>query len=230
MKKILLMLGLLPLMLISAADPRWNEYANQLRKEAADLLSKYNKYDHTRLQTNRDEINNQIRQLERKTAQGIIEKKMSKSDVRSVLNSIAKIRGYEINEAKKAKLSPAQMRELRMARGQEVKRVNDSIRKAYQNIGQEYTPEKEAEDEAFVLESEKPTFAAAVYSALGKREDASAAEILGVAEGASQDDIKKAWRKLTIEWHPDKHPESERAKVDNVIKLINWAYDQLKAK
>ena len=32
-------------------------------------------------------------------------------------------------------------------------------------------------------------------------------ELLGVPLGTKKDDIKKAYRKLAVLWHPDKHPE-----------------------
>ena len=32
-------------------------------------------------------------------------------------------------------------------------------------------------------------------------------ELLGVPLGTKKDDIKKAYRKLAVIWHPDKHPE-----------------------
>ena len=46
-------------------------------------------------------------------------------------------------------------------------------------------------------------------------------EILGIEEQASQDDIKKAYRKLAIQHHPDKGGD------ENKFKEINEAYEVL---
>ena len=54
-------------------------------------------------------------------------------------------------------------------------------------------------------------------------------KILGVNENASQDEIKKAYRKLALKWHPDKNNESEEQKKysDKMFKDINEAYSVL---
>ena len=51
--------------------------------------------------------------------------------------------------------------------------------------------------------------------------------VLGVAREAGADDIKKAYRKLALKWHPDRHPEGERAEAEVEFKRIAEAYEVL---
>lgn len=51
-------------------------------------------------------------------------------------------------------------------------------------------------------------------------------EILGVAQGASEEDIKKAYKKLAKKWHPDKHQGDKTA--EEKFKEISAAYELLK--
>ncbi len=50
-------------------------------------------------------------------------------------------------------------------------------------------------------------------------------KVLGVDKKASQDDIKKAYRKLAVKYHPDKNPGDKKAEEN--FKEINEAYDVL---
>lgn len=50
-------------------------------------------------------------------------------------------------------------------------------------------------------------------------------EILGVTNTASEEDIKKAYKKLALEWHPDRHGGSKEA--EEKFKEINAAYQTI---
>src|SRR5512136_1867250 len=47
-------------------------------------------------------------------------------------------------------------------------------------------------------------------------------EVLGLKKGASADEIKKAYRKLAVKYHPDKNPGDKAA--EDRFKEINEAY------
>ena len=51
-------------------------------------------------------------------------------------------------------------------------------------------------------------------------------EVLGVEKSASSDEIKKAYRKLAIKYHPDKNPGDKKA--EEKFKEISNAFDVLK--
>ena len=51
-------------------------------------------------------------------------------------------------------------------------------------------------------------------------------DTLGVARGASAEDIKKAYRKLAMQFHPDRNPGDKAA--EHRFKEISEAYDVLK--
>jgi DnaJ-class molecular chaperone len=51
-------------------------------------------------------------------------------------------------------------------------------------------------------------------------------DILGVTKGASADEIKKAYRKQALEWHPDRHKD-DKDTAEKRFKEINEAYQIL---
>ncbi len=52
-------------------------------------------------------------------------------------------------------------------------------------------------------------------------------EVLGVARTANAEEIKKAYRKLAMKWHPDKNQGDQRAAAEQKFKEINEAYEVL---
>uniref|UniRef100_A0A803MVX9 J domain-containing protein n=1 Tax=Chenopodium quinoa TaxID=63459 RepID=A0A803MVX9_CHEQI len=51
-------------------------------------------------------------------------------------------------------------------------------------------------------------------------------KILGVDKNAKDDDLKKAYRKLAMKWHPDKNPNNKK-EAEAKFKQISEAYDVL---
>lgn len=50
-------------------------------------------------------------------------------------------------------------------------------------------------------------------------------EVLGVARGATEEEVKKAFRKLAMKYHPDKNPDNKESEAK--FKEINEAYEVL---
>ena len=51
-------------------------------------------------------------------------------------------------------------------------------------------------------------------------------EVLGVDKSASDDEIKKAYRKIAIKYHPDRNPDNKEA--EEKFKEAAEAYDELR--
>eukprot|EP00227_Mantoniella_beaufortii_P009852 CAMPEP_0197577968 /NCGR_PEP_ID=MMETSP1326-20131121/2390_1 /TAXON_ID=1155430 /ORGANISM="Genus nov. species nov., Strain RCC2288" /LENGTH=86 /DNA_ID=CAMNT_0043141105 /DNA_START=213 /DNA_END=469 /DNA_ORIENTATION=+ len=49
---------------------------------------------------------------------------------------------------------------------------------------------------------------------------------LGIQKGCSEDEIKKAYRKLAMKWHPDKNPDNQ-AYAEKKFKSVSEAYEVL---
>jgi curved DNA-binding protein len=52
-------------------------------------------------------------------------------------------------------------------------------------------------------------------------------EVLGVERGADEASIKKAYRRLALEWHPDRHAGDGREAAETKFKQISEAYEVL---
>ena len=54
-------------------------------------------------------------------------------------------------------------------------------------------------------------------------------ELLGCSRSATEDELKKAYRKLAMKWHPDKNKDN-RKQAEEKFKKISEAYDVLSDK
>uniref|UniRef100_A0A8C3D3Z9 J domain-containing protein n=1 Tax=Cairina moschata TaxID=8855 RepID=A0A8C3D3Z9_CAIMO len=51
-------------------------------------------------------------------------------------------------------------------------------------------------------------------------------KVLGLQKNASQDDIRKSYRRLALQWHPDKNP-SNKEEAEKKFKAVAEAYEVL---
>src|SRR4030042_5375025 len=55
-------------------------------------------------------------------------------------------------------------------------------------------------------------------------------ETLGVTKNASEDEIKKSYRKLALKYHPDRAPEDKKKEYEAKFKEVSEAYGVLSDK
>lgn len=60
-----------------------------------------------------------------------------------------------------------------------------------------------------------------------RADEASLYEVLGVDKNASEQEIKKAYKRAAVKFHPDKAPEAERPQYEERFKRISRAYEIL---
>ena len=52
-------------------------------------------------------------------------------------------------------------------------------------------------------------------------------EVLSVSRDSSEKEIRKAFKKLALKWHPDKHQGDEKKKAEERFTEINEAFEVL---
>ena len=54
-----------------------------------------------------------------------------------------------------------------------------------------------------------------------------ARKLLELGEAATLKEVKQAYRRMSIRYHPDKSGVEDKAKCEEMMKRINWAYELL---
>jgi curved DNA-binding protein CbpA len=60
-----------------------------------------------------------------------------------------------------------------------------------------------------------------------KESNPSNYKLLGLPEGASKTDVKKAYVKLSLQFHPDKYKGDDKPAAEEAFKLFSAAYHAL---
>eukprot|EP00658_Telonema_sp_P-2_P066587 TRINITY_DN5557_c0_g1_i11.p2 TRINITY_DN5557_c0_g1~~TRINITY_DN5557_c0_g1_i11.p2 ORF type:complete len:122 (+),score=37.90 TRINITY_DN5557_c0_g1_i11:61-426(+) len=102
------------------------------------------------------------------------------------------------------------------------------IKKAYRKLALKWHPDKNLTNKRQAEEKFKMVAEAYQRRVRGQLPEAmqDLYEVLGVSKLASQGEIKKAYRKLALKWHPDKNLTNKR-QAEEKFKMVAEAYHQL---
>ncbi|GLD97147.1 hypothetical protein PINS_up005830 [Pythium insidiosum] len=150
---------------------------------------------------------------------------------------------HMMNKDFQFKLCDCELRLKRYAKAQaaceEVVRLDESHADAHVKLSEAHLGQEHFEDavrfarRAVELDTSNRSYQEAMHraeTALKQSKNKNYYKILGVARDASQKEIKKAYRKQALEWHPDKHADkedSEREEVNKKFHDIAEAYEIL---
>ena len=76
------------------------------------------------------------------------------------------------------------------------------------------------------MKIKRPVYAPTTYALLEVPNNATAYEILHIEPTASDEEVKKAWRQLSLQWHPDKNPAIKEDATE-VFKLLETAIKEI---
>lgn len=113
---------------------------------------------------------------------------------------------------------------------EDVMTIDDSIALAYSKLSEAQLGLEQFEEavrsakRAFELDDSSREFKEGVHraeAALKQSKSKNYYKILGVARDANAKEIKKAYRKMALEWHPDKHGDKDEAERESVQKRFH---------